>query len=639
MKRIIFGTIVLSCLLCIYASAEEDKSAGPDRATSLDRIVVTPSRFEESILSSSTSVSVVDKSDFSRKEINTVSSAIKDETGLNIVQSGAFQGPTSLFMRGGNANHTLILIDGMKAYDPSTYNGAYNLTNLTLDNVDRVEVLRGAQSALYGSDAMSGVVSIISKKAQAPYMEASFEGGSFSTYTERFECGAETKGFHYSIAASRIDTKGISQAEAKNNNQEHDPYDRTSVAVRTDYDINDNLTVGGTLRHTDANYEYDSGFPFRDDDNSKARYMDTFITTYVAHKPLDVWDYEVKMGWAQIMRMFIDDDPPANNFLREKYFGKYFTLNYQNNFHIGDIDTIVIGYEHNEEISDSYSDSSFGVTDQDKAFDREDDVYVENRFNYKDRLTSTQSMRVSHHSRAGTFTTYRIDASYALPTATKIRGAIATGFKAPTLYQLFAPANPMYLFNGGNPNLEPEKSFSYEYGLDQPLFNGKALINITYFHTIYKNLINALYHRDTGVTDMYSNIGKARARGVEFSAKCDLTERIVVRTGVTLQKTKNFQDDRDLLRRPDKKIFVETTFRMTDKLSFNMNVSYNGPMADSSGYKVKEYTVVGMVANYDLTRNISIYGKIDNALNKHYEEVVGYSTLPFAAYGGVKAKF
>ncbi|MDD5495765.1 MAG: TonB-dependent receptor [Candidatus Omnitrophica bacterium] len=616
--------------------------------TELERIIVTPSRFEEKLGSSSCSVSVIDSAVFNREKIDTAKEALKGEPGIDIRQSGAFQGTTSLYMRGGSTGHTLILVDGMKAYDPISPNASYNLAHLTLDNVDRIEVLRGPQSALYGSDAMAGVVNIVSKKAEDTHANISWEGGSFYTYQEQFDIGSVTHGLHYNIAGSRLDTKGISQAQAKQNNQERDPYDRTSIAARVDYDVTDAITLGTTFRHTKAHFALDHGAD-ADDDNAFSIFREYFTSIYADQKMFEWWAHSIKLGWMETMRQYFDDDSPGFDFDRSKYFGKYFKLDYQTSFNIMDVDKFLIGYEFTQETAEYYSQNDYsGFMANDimpKVFSREGDLYLENRLNVSDRLTSTQGMRVSHHSRAGTHLTYRLDGSYLFPTGTKVRGLAATGFKAPSLYQLFAPAN--FYFGGGNPDLAPEKSASYEYGIDQYLFGDKVIAGVTYFHTLYTNLIYALTNPSTYYTGQYINVGKAKVYGIEASLSAKPAESVRVRSGLTYQKTKDFQNDQDLIRRPERKFFIECYWQATEKLSFDLRVRYNGPMSNntsnplwgSNSYKVKEYTVVDMVVDYALTKNFSVYVKMNNLFNKYYEDVHGYTTSPFAAYGGVKAKF
>jgi vitamin B12 transporter len=618
-------------------------------ATELGRIVVTPSRMEEKLGSASSSISVIDYNIIERKKIYTAGEALKDEVGIDIRQSGAFQGTTSLLMRGGNSNQTLILIDGMKAYDPVSINGSYDLSHLTLDNVERIEVLRGPQSALYGSDAMAGVVSVITEKALDTYVEASWEGGSFFTYLEQFKAGSVARGFHYSIAGSRLDTKGISQAQAKKDCQERDPYDRMNFSGRVDYDISDTMAVGSTLRYTKGHYRYDQGAN-TDDDNAFSDFRETFITLYGDHKVFDWWRYSVRLGWMETIRCYSDDDLPIMfDYDRSKYSGEYYKFDYQNEFTLFSFDKIVVGYEYTNEGAkyQSQNDYSGGmvIDTMPEVSSRENGLYLENRLNLSDRLTSTQGMRLTGHSRAGTNVTYRLDGSYLFPTGTKMRGLIATGFKAPSLFQLFAPSNAY--FGGGNANLQAEESQSYEYGIDQYLCGEKAIIGVTYFHTLYRNLIDALMDPNTFFTNQYTNIGKSQVHGIEAQVTLKPVDTVRFTIGLTYQKTKDFQNDQDMIRRPERKVFVECFWQVIDRLSVDLRLRYNGPMSDNLSnplwgldtYKVKEFTVVDAVINYDISKNFSAYVKMNNIFNKYYEEVRGYTTVPFAAYGGVKAKF
>jgi vitamin B12 transporter len=650
MKKIVI--IIAALLLASGALAEEnaDKPAsGP--VARLRQIVVTPSKFGEDINTSSVSISAVDTTDFDDRKIYMVKDALRDQVGLDIVQAGPFQGVTSLFTRGGGSNQTLIMIDGVKAYDPISPNGAYNLANLTLDNVDQIEIVRGPQSALYGTDAMSGVVNIMSKKAEKTYVAGQYEGGSFDTNMKHFEVGLVSHGLHYSIAGTRLDTRGLSQAQAKNNCQERDPLDRTSLATRVDYDFNSNCSIGATWRYTKAHYAIDQGAG-TDDDNAFAIYNENFFSLYGNLRIFERWDQTVRFGWMEIVRNNFDDDLSGlitNDFDRSKYFGKNFKFDYQNTIEAAEWDKIVIGYDFTQEMGEYKSTNDFGgpmvFQVMPKCFAREGGLYLENRVNINDKFTSTQGMRVAHHSQAGTHETYRIDASYRFDTGTKIRGLIATGFKSPSLYQLNAPANAF--FGGGNPNLKPEKSQSYEYGLDQYLFNDKFVGGITYFHTLYTNLIDALYNPLTWFTSAYVNVGKAQAHGIEVSGTVSPTDKLKIKGGYTYQKAWDYSYDQDLVRRPENKFFVETFWQATKRLSFDVTLRYVGPRSDNRSnpafatntFKDKEYAVLDGVINFEITKNLSVYAKMDNLMNKYYEDVRGYTTSPFAAYGGIKAKF
>lgn len=621
-----------------------DTILGP--VTELDKIVVTPSRTAERIGSSSSSISVIDSADFERKKVDTIKEALKEEVGIDVVQAGPFQGYTDLLIRGGSSNQTLILIDGVKAYDPIAPGGGYNLANLTTDNVQQVEILRGPQSALYGSDAMAGVVSISSRKATKPYVNAMFEGGSFNTFTESVEAGSASHGFAYSISATQMNTKGLSQAQAKKNNQESDPYDRTSLATRADYDISPETAIGATFRYIKAHFAFDQGAD-TDDDNSFCATNEFFTTLYGSHTLFDCWEHAVKLGWMETKRQYFDDDSPlAFDFDRSKYFGRYFKVDYTSTLNIKDIDKVVLGYDHSEESGDYYSQNDFwgfmSVDDMGKVFARESSFFAENRVNIADRLSSTQGFRVSHHSRAGTNITYRFDGSYMFATGTKVRGLIASGYKAPSLYQLFAPANAF--FGGGNPSLQPEKSQSYEYGIDQYICGDKLILGTTYFFTIYRDLIDAPYDSTTWFTGQYVNIGKSTVRGIEATIKAKPAKSLKVTGGFTYQKAWDYTNDQEMIRRPEHKFYVECFWQAIEKLSVDVILRYTGPRSDNlniynNTYKDKEYTVVNAVVNYDITKNFSAYVKFDNIFNKYYEDVRGYTSSPFATYGGVKARF
>lgn len=615
--------------------------------TELEKIVVTPSKFGEKLVASSCSVSTVDDEDFDRQKINTAKEAVQNEVGIDVVQTGAFQGQASVFMRGANSNQTLVLIDGVKAYDPISPNGAYNMAHLTLDNVQTIEMLRGPQSVLYGSDAIGGLISISSKKAEKPYLSAWSSMGSFYTFDEGFEMGSRSNGLSYSLSGSRLDTKGFSQAQAKKNCRERDPYDRTSLAGRIDYEVSDSISVGGTFRYIKAHYDVDQGAD-ADDDNASVISTDNFLTLFADQRLLDWWSHSIKFGWMETKRLSYDEDSPGFDFDRRKDFGQYFKMDYENTFSFADMDKVLVGYSYTEEIGDNYDSykdwtGAMTVADLPKVFSREGDFYIENRFNYEDRLTLTQGLRVGHHSQAGTFETYRFDGSYLFNTGTKVRGLWATGFRAPSLYQLYAPAMP-FVFGGGNTSLQPEKTTSYEFGVDQYMFNERIIAAVTYFHAIYRNLIDSPYNPVTWFSGQYVNIGKSQAHGVEASLAVKPVEGVRLKGGMTLMTTKDFSNDQEMPRRPGEKIFAECFVQATEKMSFDIKVRHEGPRSDNlntfvNTYKVKGFTVVDLVVNYDLSKNLSVFARVDNLMNKYYEEVRGYTMAPFSAYAGVKAKF
>lgn len=613
----------------------------------LGQIVVAPTKTEESIGASSSSVTSISVSDAVQRGELKVEETLRSVPALDVVESG-FNGQTSVFIRGANSYHTLTMLDGVKLYDPLDPNGAFNFAHLTLDNLERIEVVRGAQSSLYGSDAIGGVVSLETKKAMSNFAEASFESGSYYTTNESFNIGSYVNRLHFTFGGSQYNTKGISQAEAKNNNVERDPYGRTVFSSRIDYDITDNMTVGGTLRYTLARFKYDSFG--RDAENLNARHENYSFTQYVEQRLFNWWRYKINLGWMINLRRDYDDlnGGPRDNYLRDNYFGKYFKLDYQNTFKILDIDTIVIGYDHTEELGHSYYNLvnpaffTNTVTNMPKVTANNESFYLENRLNYKDRLTATQGMRVDKHSYAGTHVTYKLDGSYLLPTATKLRGGYATGFKAPTLYQLYAPADPgmggFFAFGGGNPNLSPETSTSYEYGLDQYILGERLIASVVYFQNRFKNLIGTTTDAAFNTTQ-FMNIGKAYDYGVESELRFKPYDQLSGNLSYTWMKTKDMSTDAALLRRPQNKVRIQVKWIVFPKFETDLVIRYTDSRLDNAQTKLKPYTTVDVTFNYDVTKNFTAFARVANLFDKHYQETRLNGEPGINAYAGVRAKF
>ena len=661
MKKII---IFLAFLLAATSAFSEEKKGGDvlkkmletaispvetvlGPVTDLGQIVVAPTKTEEKMSSSSSSVTSIKVSDAVRVGEIKVEEALRDVPALDVAETG-FNGQTSVFMRGAASYQTLVMMDGVKLYDPMDPNGAFNFAHLTFDNLERVEVVRGPQSALYGSDAIGGLISMETKKATDTFVNASLESGSYYTTNEAFQMGSYANRLHYTIGGSQYNTKGISQAEAKNNNPERDPYGRTVFSARLDYDFTDNLTAGGTFRYTMAHFKYDNfGVDYP---NLCARHENYSFTQYTEQRLFDWWKYKINLGWMINFRRDYDDlyGGPNGNYQRDNYYGKYFKIDYQNTSKVLDFDTIVVGYDYTEELGHSYynlvNPDTFidTVTNMPKVIARNGSFYLENRFNLKDRLTATQGMRVDHHSYAGTHVTYKLDGSYLFPTATKVRGVVATGFKAPTLYQLNAPADPGFwgwgAFGGGNPNLKSETSFSYEYGLDQYLSGEKLVTGVTYFQNRFKNLIGTT--TDTlWNTSQYMNISKAYTYGVESELKFKPYDKISGALSYTWMKTKDMSTDSELLRRPENKLKLQVNWKVFPRFETDLIVRYTGPRMDSGQNKLKQYTTTDMTFNYELNKTFTVFTRIENLFNVHYQEVRLNGEPGINAYGGIRAKF
>ena len=612
------------------------------RVIDLEKIVVSPDRIRESSAMTASDVTVIGRTEIDQKKDNFVKDILANQAGVSLTSSGTFGGQADIRIRGANPNHTLVLIDGVKVYDPASTNGAFNFANLPFDNIEQIEVLRGAQSSLYGSDAIGGVISIESKKPDSPFLETGIESGSFRTITEYVNLGGYEKGMHYSFAFSQFNTQGISSADKRTipNIEEDDPYSRTSVAGRLDYEITPDLTIGTTFRNIYARNKYDDSNPvtwaLQDNDQLTGTSNMFLYSLYVEHKPLEYYDYSVRYSYMDNLRR--DFDPSAG--LRDWYDGTANRFDFQNNFHVKDFDIVTVGYDYAFERSDSYYyNIAGGESDEPKVFARNSALYLQNKAFYQDVIGSAQSMRIDHHSQFGTNTTYKIDGFYRAPTGTRARGSYATSFKAPSLYQLHAPANPAWAFLGGSPNLNPEKARSFELGVDQYVLNNAIKLSVTYFYTRFSDLIQ--YFTDpVTFQSTYTNATKAKSLGMEYGVEVNMfDEKLKLVASATSLGTKDYSTDRQLARVPVDQFNININVKPIQRLTINTNVGYTGMRLNTGTDKMKAYTKVDLVAEYAISKEISIYARVENLFNEYYQEVRGYGTPGFSAYGGIKTKF
>ena len=508
----------------------------------LEKIVISPDKIRESSFMTASSITVIDDEDIVSSQKRFVKDLITEYAGISKTQTGAFGGQTTIRMRGANPNQTLLIVDNMKVYDPASLDGSFDFAHLPFDNIEQIEITRGPQGALYGSDAIGGMINIESKKPYKPFVEAGIEAGTFRTLDEYVNFGGYEKGLHYSFAYSQFNTRGISAADSDTNPSIHevDPYTRKSFAGRVDYEIKDNLTIGATLRNIYGRFRYDDSDPvtwaLRDNDLLIGKSNLFLYSLYVEHQPIEQYDYSIRYSY---MDNFRRDANYLTSFT-DWYDGRAVRLDYQNNFHMLDYDTFTIGYDYLQELMDSYSADLSGATDAPKVFTRDSGLYLQNKIHFKDIIGSTQSMRIDNHSEFGTHDTYKIDAFYLAPTGTRIRGVYSTGFKAPSLFQLNAPPIPMWLFLGGNPNLKPEDAQSYELGLEQYLFNKMLKLSATYFQIRFTNLIKYFTNPAPLFTSTYLNVAKAKSEGMEYGAEVNMfAEKLKISANVTSTETKD----------------------------------------------------------------------------------------------------
>ncbi len=593
----------------------------------LGEIVVTPYRTEVSASLNPSSIDVIDVSEKNSEGVFTLIDAIKDIPSLSHTTTGGLGGDTSVFIRGANSSHTQVLLDGIKLYDPISTSGYFYAYNyMSLDNLEKIEVLKGPYSSLYGSDSIGGTVSLITHKGQGkPTLSYTQEFGSYQTYREKLSSQGEIDKLNYSLSASRTDVDAFYSGKYKNGNHEKDPYHNFSSSLRLDYTLTDDIDVGLLGDYTYAKYEYDATSwtpPYlpTDDDDNYAYFYQGIGGINLKHQLSDYFSYKAIFGYTRTHRKGWESSSSDN-----WYNGKTYQAKWQGNYQVCDFDKIIFGFDYLRERGEGFWAPTYTpkVTANTKGY------YTENIFTPIDNLFFSASLRLEDHSQFKHHNTLGFSGSYLVErTDTKIKGSFGEGFKAPSLYQLFDGSS-------GNKNLNPEESESYEVGFEQKIGN-PLVLGSTYFHTHNKNFIEWV---STGFwVGEYRNAGKSRIYGIESFAEYSFSDDITLAISHTHLDTKKVADGTRLLRRPDNKVTckLKTAFK---KLDISTDISYVGNRMDSSSVKLKSYTLANLAFKYIVNEKFDTFLRLENLFDKNYELVNGYQTPKFSWYLGAKFEF
>jgi vitamin B12 transporter len=267
--------------------------------------------------------------------------------------------------------------------------------------------------------------------------------------------------------------------------------------------------------------------------------------------------------------------------------------------------------------------------------------YFQNQLKLFNQLFVTAGLRIDDNKTFGTETTYKVALAYLFhPTDTKFKGTWGTGFKAPSLYQLYAPAIPAYGFLGGNPSLKPEKSESFDVGIEQNLFDEKLFLSFVYFHNDYDKYITFYSYPD--YTSTYINLNKAEAKGYEIEATFNPLKNLTVAANYTRTDTRDKTNGGQLLRRPKHLSSLAVNYVVRKDLQLNLSLKYIGRRVDWSYGENnigKPYTRVDLAGSYTINEHFQLFSRIENLFNEHYQEIKGYDTAGISAFGGVKLSF
>jgi len=628
-KFALAGWLFLAANFVALAQESTTTSTTEYGEATAESVVVSATRTDIPIDQSPSSVSEITSEDFDQKQIERVTDALREVPGLSVVQSGAPGQITSVFTRGLRSEHTQVLLDGVPINQG--LQGAFNFADLTTDNIDRIEVVRGPQSTLYGPRALAGAIQIFTKRGEGtPAITFSSDGGSYDTFRESVWSGGGIGQFDYSIGASRIDTDN-----ARPNNQ----YRNTAAIADVGWSRSDQLRIGGLFMYSLS----DIGLPNTVFDPKR---RDNFLTErwllapHFDWRATDWWEHKLIFGYDHERQL---NDPNEDGFVGPtRALFERTQIDYQNDLHPTSWLTLTSGFFYsrlNAGQERPFVLQIFGPqptfvsdhTDETAGFlQATADIY---------NLILVAGGRIDHFNQFGDIWTYRVASSYKIDkTDTTLHSSVATGFSP--------PSSQDKIF-GMNFGLQPEEDFGWDIGVEQRLWFGgvrRVMLGATYFHNDLSNVI--------GLNGLFQtlNLGAAETQGLEMELHAQPINDLTFSASYTYleaEKTSSLDINQPagsrLPRRPRNEVYVSSSYLWWKKLRTTISakwvnsreeLNFGGPNFD-----IEDYGFVNFAADYEFNQHLSIFGRIDNLTDEHYAEVFGFPALGRAAYAGVKVRF
>jgi len=582
----------------------------------LGRIIVTPFRTDVALSANPASLDIIELDGKTTAGMLSFTEAVRSLPSVAVATTGGKGGDTALFIRGADSDHTQVLLDGIKLYDPiSTSAYFYGYNYMSADNLERIEVVKGPYSSLYGSDSIGGTVNLISKKGKGePGLSYTQTMGSFQTFKELLRGQGEKNDLAWFFSVARTDINAFYSGRYKDGNYETDPYHGTNASLRLDYELSEDTHLGLITDYSWAKYEYDASGG-SDNDEYYAYFNQGVAGLNLDQTLSDRFKHKIITGYTRTYRK--DWSWGSSSF----YNGITYQAKWQGEVSLTDWWKSVTGFDYLREQGES--------TWSAKKTANTRGYFLEQILTPLDNFFVSATCRSEDHSRFKQHEVYNLGASYRIEkTGTKLKSSWGEGFKAPSLYQLFSPY--------GSPDLNPEKSESYEFGLDQEL-GDKLVLETTYFNTEVKDLIQ---YRSLGVPpwgEYYQENSRARISGWENLVTWKPDTSLSLSLGYTAMETKNKDTGSRLERRPENKLSLSINKKL-DKLTVSSLISYTGNRIDGAE-KLKSYYLASISAVYQINERWESFLRAENLFDQEYETVNGYETPGLSLYTGVKVSF
>jgi vitamin B12 transporter len=628
--------IVLPWLGSAPAGAQEAGRTAPAAAPATEvrraePVVVTATRSEAPLEQSGASVTVVPEEAMRVHEYRAVEEVLPTIPGVQVERSGSPGRLSTVRIRGANPTQVQVLVDGVRV--KSVTSGDFDFADLTLDDVERIEVLRGPQSTLYGADAIGGVIHVITKRGQGPPSAfVDLEAGNYDTFRERVGVSGSVGPWSYSLGASRLDFGG---------QFENDDHQLTSVNTRLGYA----LPNGGELSLIGRFQDGQRGIPFAtvfpDFDPNREQDDQLWLLSLEWRQPWTaMWEHRLRVSAVDETLTFKDQPDPAHPFgFRSDISTTRLEAEWYHVLTPVPWNTITLGAEYRNEVGENKG-----------VFDETIDSWalvLQDQLRLFDRLYLTAGLRYDGNSAFEDKATPRVALSYLLKaTDTRLKASWGQGFRAPTFNELFFPAFPPCP-PFGNPNLRPEESQSWDAGVEQHLWERRVRLAATYFRTDFTDLIQSTLVDPANFCFQAQNVGKARSEGVEVEASVAPIDGLVLAVAYTYTDTEDQTTGDPLPRVAPNQLVVTATWEPLPGLTLSGEVQVVSSQFEAPGQpRNPGYTVVNAAAAYRLPlkrwgplSNLTLHLRASNLFNEDYSEVAGFPALGTNVVVGLRATF
>ena len=625
--------IVVAALTVLGAVPSVEAQDVAPETKKVDPVVVTATTVPTPAQQLGVSLNVITGEEFKTYHYSALDDAFRNIPGVNVVQQGSYGKLSTLSIRGANANQVLILVDGVRVSSPTL--GQTDLSDISPDLIDRIEVIRGGQSTLYGADAIGGVVNIITKKGTGPFSATTENAvGNYDTFQNRLTINGAWKIVNYSLYGSHFESNGQFTNDNDNNNAAGG-----RIGITLPYDSY--LSVVYRYNKNDTGVPVKGAFPPPQpivpiiNPNAKQQTETTVLNAEAGTHPVTWWEAKFRFGRYTNNQGFQDPVDPGVDF-DVPVFSQVDTqrLEYEllNSIIVAPWSTSTVGFGYRYEHGDNVH--VFEASQNIKWF------MFEQQFRLFDRLFITGGTRIEDNSVFGTATTGQGSVLFVIKeTGTRLRASAGTGFRAPTFNDLFFP-------DFGNPNLLPERSQTWDAGFDQSLWQNRVRLKFTWFATHFTNLITCCVVLPTAPFGGPVNAGKARSKGVESSAEFDLLPNLVLSLTYTYTDTDNLSTGRPLPRIPRNAGSAGLTWEPMRRLSLFTQVYAISNQFDSFGDVYNSgHTRWDAGGTYRLleklgwVHGLDLVARAQNILNESYAEVRGFPALGANFLIGLRASY